>query len=190
MRRRRATIPQRRRIFLGCEGESEQGYGALLSRIAEEMNLHLAIQSVLLRPGGGDPLDLVSLAIELSERDERRRGAFAFRAALLDSDKLGISSDRDRRLVPLAEEHQLHLIWQDPTHEAMLLRHLDGCQALRPPTAAIALQELIRRWPEYRKPMPALRLATRIGAPQVLQAANMEESLREFLQECRILPNG
>ena len=73
MRRRRATIPQRRRIFLGCEGESEQGYGALLSRIAEGMNLHLAIQSVLLRPGGGDPLDLVSLAIELSERDERRR---------------------------------------------------------------------------------------------------------------------
>jgi hypothetical protein len=96
MRRRRATIPQRRRIFLGCEGESEQGYGALLSRIAEGMNLHLAIQSVLLRPGGGDPLDLVSLAIELSERDERRRGAFAFKAALLDCDKLGVSPDRDR----------------------------------------------------------------------------------------------
>ena len=71
----------------------------------------------------------------------------------------------------------------------MLLRHLDGCQALRPPITAIALQELIRRWPEYHKPMPALRLATRIGAPQVLQAANVEESLRAFLQACGILPN-
>jgi len=55
MRRRHATIPLRRRIFLGCEGESEQGYGALLSRIAEEHGLHLAPQILLLRPGGGDP---------------------------------------------------------------------------------------------------------------------------------------
>jgi hypothetical protein len=39
MSRRRATIPPRQRIFLGCEGESEQGYGALLSRLAEEMDL-------------------------------------------------------------------------------------------------------------------------------------------------------
>jgi hypothetical protein len=32
MRRRRLLIPQRRRIFLGCEGESERGYGALIGR--------------------------------------------------------------------------------------------------------------------------------------------------------------
>jgi hypothetical protein len=31
--KRRITIPQRKRIFLGCEGESEQSYGALLARI-------------------------------------------------------------------------------------------------------------------------------------------------------------
>ncbi len=64
MKRRRATIPVRRRIFLGCEGESEQGYGALLARLAEDCGLDLAFQPVLLRPGGGDPLDLVSLAAE------------------------------------------------------------------------------------------------------------------------------
>ncbi len=71
MRRRRATIPVRTRIFLGCEGESEQGYGALLTRLAEGAGLHLAIHSVLLRPGGGDPLDLVTLAVELSRRAQK-----------------------------------------------------------------------------------------------------------------------
>ena len=95
---RRATIPQRRRIFLGCEGESEQGYGALLSRLVEERGLHLAIHSVLLRPGGGDPFDLVTLAVELNERDERRRGRYSVKAVLLDRDKLGVSPQRDRRM--------------------------------------------------------------------------------------------
>jgi hypothetical protein len=32
---RRARIPPRRRFFLGCEGESEQSYGALLQIVAE-----------------------------------------------------------------------------------------------------------------------------------------------------------
>ena len=132
MRRRNATIPVRRRIFLGCEGESEQGYGALLARLAEEAGLHLALQPVLLRPGGGDPLDLVSLAVDLSQRAEIKRGAFAVKAVLLDRDKLGLSPARDQRLYPVAAAHGLQLIWQDPAHEAFLLRHLDGCRQLRP----------------------------------------------------------
>ena len=33
--RRRAARPQRVRIFVGCEGESEQGYVALLQRLAD-----------------------------------------------------------------------------------------------------------------------------------------------------------
>jgi hypothetical protein len=184
---RRATIPQRRRIFFGCEGESEQGYGALLSRLVEESGLHLAIHSVLLRPGGGDPLDLITLAVELNERDERRRGRYSVKAVLLDRDKLGVSPDRDRRMGQLATDHNLHLIWQDPSHEALLLRHLPGCQNLRPPTTPAALQELRRRWEDYRKPMTAVRLASRIRMPEVVQASLVEPALREFLQRCRIL---
>jgi hypothetical protein len=98
MRRRHATIPARRRIFLGCEGESEQGYGALLSRIAEEHGLHLAPQIVLLRPGGGDPLALVQLAVAKIREDERKRGEFSIKAVLLDEDKLGQTLERDQLL--------------------------------------------------------------------------------------------
>ena len=184
MRRRRATIPARTRIFLGCEGESEQGYGALLTRLAEEAGLHLAIHSVLLRPGGGDPLDLVTLAVELSRRAESTRGAFATKAVLLDRDKLGITPERDQRLFPLAAANGLRLIWQNPTHEALLLRHLAGCHQLRPQTAALALAELARRWADYRKPMSAVRLSTRLGIAEIRRVCAVEESLQEFLREC------
>lgn len=184
MKRRHATIPVRKRIFLGCEGESEQGYGALLTRLADAADLHLAIHSVLLRPGGGDPLDLVALAVELSRRAEIKRGAFATKAVLLDRDKLGIAPERDQRLFPLAAENGLRLIWQSPTHEALLLRHLEGCHQLRPQTAALALAELVRHWADYRKPMSAIRLSTRLGIAELRRVCTIEDSLAEFLREC------
>ncbi|MGO6694436.1 hypothetical protein ACCS54_20525 [Rhizobium johnstonii] len=60
--KRRITIPQRKRTFLGCEGESEQSYGALLARIVGKQKTDFFLDTVLLRPGGGDPLALVELA--------------------------------------------------------------------------------------------------------------------------------
>ncbi len=184
MKRRLATIPIRKRIFLGCEGESEHGYGALLARLADEAGLHLAIQSALLRPGGGDPLALVELAVELSRRGEKKRGAFALKAVLLDRDKVGIAPERDKRLFSLAAENCLRLIWQDPTHEALLLRHLGGCDQLRPQTSLLALADLQRQWVDYKKPMPALRLSARLGMAELRRACAVEDSLREFLIEC------
>ena len=76
----------------------------------------------------------------------------------------------------------LHLLWQEPSHEALLLRHLDGSQTLRPSSPAAALTELMRRWPDYIKGSSADRLSTRIGAQQITAAASVETSLREFLQ--------
>jgi hypothetical protein len=64
MRRRRSLIPQRRRIFLGCEGESERAYGALVGRLLEKRRRDRHLDVVLLRPGGGDPLALLELAIK------------------------------------------------------------------------------------------------------------------------------
>ncbi len=184
MKRRLATIPVRKRIFLGCEGESEQGYGALLARLADDAGLHLAIHSVLLRPGGGDPLALVELAVKQIWSAERRRGAFATKAVLLDRDKLGMAPQRDERLLRQANQNDLRLIWQEPTHEALLLRHLDGCHQLRPQTSLLALAELERHWVDYKKPMSALRLSARLGMAELRRACAVEDSLREFLIEC------
>ncbi len=58
MRRRRTARPQRRPVFLGCEGESERGYGTLIGRLRDELRPDLHLDVTLLRPGGGDPLAL------------------------------------------------------------------------------------------------------------------------------------
>jgi hypothetical protein len=122
------------RVFLGCEGESERSYGTLLHRLVDEQ-ARLHIDSVLLNPGCGDPLSLVERACEFLVRAEKVYGAYTARAVLLDSDIIGQSPDRDRRIVPLAERANLILIWQKPCHESFLLHHVNGCEALKPPGA-------------------------------------------------------
>ena len=74
MSRRRPNIPQRKRVFLGCEGESEASYGALLGWLADEPPpLDVHIEPRVLQPGAGDPLELVRRAIDLIGRIERCR---------------------------------------------------------------------------------------------------------------------
>lgn len=181
MRRGRARIPQRRRIFLACEGESEQSYGALLSRLIDVQHRRTYLDIVLVQPGGGDPLAIVERATRLMRERVRRFGAYAARAVLLDTDKLGLNPERDGRIEALAERDGLRLIWQKPCHEALLLRHLDGCAALRPVDTARAVDELQRRCGGYRKGMAAMRLATFIDARGVLRAAAVEPALDDFL---------
>lgn len=132
--KRRAFIPQRRRIFLGCEGESERGYGTFLGQhLRERYGLHIALNAEVLQPSGGDPLALVQLAVQKIARNERYHGLFQVKAVLLDSDKLGADPARDRQMRELARQQSVRLILQEPCHEAFLLRHLDGCAQHRPP---------------------------------------------------------
>ncbi|WP_458438079.1 hypothetical protein [Methylorubrum extorquens] len=124
MRRGSARIPQRRRVFLACEGESEQSYGALLSRLINARHARTHLDIVLVQPGGGDPLAIVEQAIRLLNLRARRFGTYTSRAVLLDTDKLGLTPGRDKQIESLADRHSLDLIWQSPCHEALLLRHL------------------------------------------------------------------
>lgn len=184
MRRRRIARPQRKPVFLGCEGESELGYGAFLRRLREEHRPDLHIELALLRPGGGDPLALVELACQKTEHYEITRGMrFHVRAVLLDRDLLGESSGRDAKMFALATNSRIRLVWQDPSHEALLLRHIDGCQNLRPATAAIALAELRRRWPSYSKGSSGAELSRKIALQHVKAAASVEPDLRAFCQK-------
>ncbi len=184
MRRRRRLRPQRRPAFLGCEGESELGYGSLIRMRREEFRQDLHLMVELLRPGGGDPLSLVELAYQKIMTYERNRSMrCAIRAVLLDRDNLGENPKRDANMFSLARDNRIRLIWQDPSHEAVLLRHIDGCQNLRPRTAAAALSVLRRHWPEYTKGSSAARLASRIRLEHIRQAASVELELGAFLRD-------
>ena len=73
MPRGRAHRPQRQRIFVACEGDSEMGYAALLQRRADEAGLaiHLDVRECR----SGDPLKIVEKAVEELNSRGKRRGA-------------------------------------------------------------------------------------------------------------------
>lgn len=181
--RARPSIPKRRRVFVGCEGESERGYVRFLGRLLEEQGRHVFLDAVVLQPGGGDPLALVELAVRRLRRGESKGGPYAAHWVFVDADKWGQSSNRDREAMALAAGEGLSLVWQDPCHEALLLRHVAGLGAQRPPTAAAALRSLRQNWPDYRKPMAAPRIARHLDAEAVRRASQVEPGLAAFLRD-------
>jgi hypothetical protein len=184
MTRRRLLVPQRRRVFLGCEGESERGYGALIGRLLEGQRRDIHLHVVLLKPGGGDPLALVELARKrILEGERKSESAYVYRAVLMDGDRLGQAPHRDAQIVPMAQAARLRIIWQRPCHEGLLLHHLEGCQQLQPATSQQALAELRQRWAEYVKGMPALKLADRIDDAAIRRALHVEADLAAFLAD-------
>jgi hypothetical protein len=182
---RRAVRPQRRRVFFGCEGESERSYGTLLHQLVHERG-HLHIDTSLLQPGGGDPLALVERAYDEIRRRERQFGGrYVFRALLLDRDRWGVTPARDQRIQGIVTAAKLHLIWQRPTHEAFLLRHLPGCMNLQPQTPADALDQLLQRWPDYVKGAPTQYLRARLTIDHVGAVCGVEPDLGHFLAAIR-----
>lgn len=176
--RQRRIIPPRTPIFLGCEGESERGYSALLSRYVREMpGLHLHIHPELLQPGAGDPLALVHRAIQRITDLERRREPFFCKAILLDIGDP--QKNRDAQKLAAAKGIE-HLIWQEPDHEAFLLRHLDNCQQKRPP-AGTSMAALHKEWPDYRKAQTQAQLSRYISLSHIHKARMVEPDLHQFL---------
>jgi hypothetical protein len=178
--KRRQAIPQRSRIFVGCEGESEQSYVAVIQRhLGAAAAFHL-VGRVL---NGGDPLALMESARKaLRDESTKGRDPFVRRFMLLDSDLRGRSRDRDAACIALAEAQAITLIWQEPCHEAMLLRHLNGCENRRPATTAASLDALQHEWPRYRKNMAAQELAARIDRASLEQAIRTQVESEPLLR--------
>lgn len=177
MSRRRPFRTQRVPIFVGCEGESERGYVAFLGRLAEQAGLAVHLDPLVLQPGGGDPLAIVELAVKRLLEGRRKQTVYAAKFVMLDRDKLGQAPARDAQVAGVAARAGLSLIWQNPCHEAVLLRHLEACGALRPQTTALAAAALRQRWPAYLKPMDGAALAQRLDHTAVLRAIDVEPEL-------------
>lgn len=116
------------------------------------------------------------------ERREQLRGPYIVRAILLDSDRRGATPARDRELERIADEYRLMLVWQDPSFEALLLRHLAGCHDLRPATSTAAHATLKAHWPTYEKPAPAIHIAARISFNDVQRIRAVEPMLDNLLR--------
>ena len=186
MPRGRNFREKRRRVFVACEGESERGYVAFVNQLVEEVGLPLHLDIRLCK--GGDPLAIVERAVDEISRRASRRGRYVERAIFLDGDKRREAPDRTMQADRLIEANGLRPVWSQPALEALLLRHLPGCESLRPPTSGAALRELNRRWPEYVKGMAANEIRRRLDLSAVKRAAAVEPELRSFLTAIGILP--
>ncbi|WP_342050443.1 MULTISPECIES: RloB family protein [unclassified Cupriavidus] len=173
-------LAQRKRVFVGCEGESERSYVTVLQRILGLNARHHLVTPVL---NGGDPLAIVEAAIKaLRQERQLARDAFVAKFILLDRDLLGRAPDRDQRIEKSAAEYGFRLIWQDPCHEALLLRHLENCHNMKPPTTVASERALLKEWPRYRKNMAAQELSEIIHAAALQRIARVEPALAELLQ--------
>ena len=177
----------RRRIFVGCEGDSEVSYIALIGRIVDDLHKTVYLDAQLLQPGGGDPLALVRQAEAAITKIERTREPYEEKYLLIDRDKIGNSPERDQQIQAILNRINAQVIWQDPAHEALLLRHLPGCETRQPASTQIAMQQLRQQWPQYEKPMSATQLANRINLEGLRQAAKAEDDLRAFFVSIELI---
>lgn len=180
MKTRRPLIPQRKPIFVGCEGESEQAYAGLLQDLASEHGLHVHLNIEVLK--AGDPLARIELAIRKLANLKRTRGLYSDRFVLLDTDQLSLSPTRAQQAINLAAEHGINIVWQDPCFEAVLLRHFQGRTTFRPPDNQATRTAILQAWPGYKKPMTRRELAGKLDLEAVVRAGRVENDLRQLLQ--------
>ncbi len=177
-------IPRRKRYFIGCEGESEKGYAAFLIFLARRKNLAIHLDSQVLGKAG-DPLVLVEQAIAAVKRGEKGgKPAYRKRFLLMDTDRLNQDQQKDAKMLRIAQQNNLVLVRQDPCIEAVLLRHFNGKEACRPPATTVALQDLRRVWPDYKKGIAGQDLAKKFNLEDVHRAAKQpnQTDLKNMLE--------
>ena len=179
MRRRAHHRPKRKPIFVGCEGDSEVSYIAFISDLAKMARLPVFIKPIALREG--DPLTRVEKAIRLVNDNRKKRIDYAARFILMDSDQIALAPDRAEQAKLIAIENRISIIWQDPCHEALLLRHFAGQETKSPKTAAVSAKQLVKQWPDYKKAMSRQDIAKVLNLDAVRRAATVEQELKSFL---------
>lgn len=183
--RRRRVIERRARVFLGCEGESEQGYGALLQRLVDASGAKIHVVPVNLQPAG-DPLELAKKAERKLAEEIRRGGPFAAQAVMLDTDRLPELPDGGLEARAILARSGMIAIWQRPDFEGLLLRHFAGHEHDDPPRGR-SLAALSALWVGYHKNMSAAELQRRIGLDHVSRAAGVEPDLAELLKRLKLI---
>ncbi|MDC7684386.1 hypothetical protein PQU92_13955 [Asticcacaulis sp. BYS171W] len=174
----RASGPHRR-ILVGCEGKSEEGYAAFLARLSRDLGQGVYIQPRHLR--GGDSLARLEWFEDFIEKEEARTFPFDHRFALLDTDRDPRTPQRAAQAYALAVRIGVRVIRQVPVHEAVLLRHFEGRTRHQPPDAATAMSALQREWPQYEKGLPGNDYARHLSRDHLVRVSDVEPELRELL---------
>lgn len=180
-----AKVPQRRRVYFGCEGRSERSYIQWLLKVLQKRGFHFYFDTEI--AGGGDPLAIVQASVNAKRRKERSGGKFEAAAILLDSDKLGISKVRDTEAVRLASANECKLFWQEFDHESFLLRHTVGNERTWPGRGKTH-DALCKVWPTYENPADASWLLERVDYSDWIRALQEHKEQQSFFHDLGLLP--
>lgn len=168
-------VKQRKRIFVGCEGDSERSYSRWLQGLSDAVAPRFQLDTFI--AGGGDPLAIVEACANRCAKREREQGRYWRRVIILDSDKLGQNPQRDQQISGITNRSAISLIFQEYEHEAVLLRHFPRHQSKRPP-AGEGLPALLRVWPQYSKPADALTLGKVLTLTHLRRMMGVEADFR------------
>ena len=114
-------------------------------------------------------------------RQRKRHGPYSAALILLDADR--IEDDRSRSRDPskgLGGE-DLHLNYQKPNNEGLLIRLHRGHENRFVSTSEVN-RALKRPWPNYAKPISAEALSRRFGLSDLQRAARYDFDLRQMLE--------
>ena len=175
----RLSVPERKRFFVGAEGESERSFATWLRRLCDEASLYVHLDVFVC--GGGDGFEVANYAAKQYRRRTREHGQFASGLILLDSDR--VEQDRPHGRNPevaLKNERGICVIYLRPNLEGLLLRlHKNHEQEFVP--ARVAQQSLRRLWRDYEKPAPADALSERFSLGDLQRASRHDTDLHKIL---------
>lgn len=184
--RRGPSIPQRKRIYIGCEGRAEVEYARWLQDLVNESHkqFHLSTKDL---HGGGNPIHMLEIALKDRAR-QQALSRFHASALLLDADTCSgaseIVADANRR----AKKHGFIIVWQCPCGEGFLLRHVRGLRAAAEQSAREARDDFRRTF--NREPPLELHEIRghfgRVGNDMLLEVAGSTEGFQELLHQLRL----
>lgn len=172
------TIPQRKRIFIAGEGESEQSFIKWLQYLSDQKGLHLHLDCQTL--GGGGYKTMLERAAWERRRKERYRAKSSI--LLVDSDRAERGDD-GWSLLKLKQEavkQNIKVCAQHPNLEGLLLRMLPNNERLKP-SADRAHGQLCQAWAGYKKPADARTLGAKFILDDLIRVAKLDSELNEFL---------
>lgn len=183
-RKRKPTIPQRERIFIGCEGLSELGYIQWLRMISDANKGYIHPISENLK--GGSLVDMVEKAQVIFLR-KNKEVPIKHKFLILDLDRGHNEPEELMKAKEKIEEYGFTVIWQSPNHEGFLLTHCEDFNAGVPMNKGDVDRLLLRHKPNYSKGMPKDKYNKAFNSVSLISAAEKNEELAKLLQVMKII---
>lgn len=174
------------RYFVGTEGMGERALARWIEALCNEAGHKVWFDVPGTGPGGGSTLDIVQRT--LIRRNHPHRRPYWGTLIFLDEDRRTFDGPAAELL---ARREEIHLVWQTPNIEGLLLRLCPGQENSKPPADQTS-RALERYWPNYQKnAISAADLRERFSLRDLQRAAQFDNHLLMLLRKLGLaLHNG